>query len=68
MGVGAEAEEDHGEHHHRGGDQHDRLPLCEPHLSNQSLIHFYKSYVTDEEIIELNMTYVDTLEIQLFFT
>ena len=35
VGVGAEAEEGHGEQHHRGRDQHDRLPLCEPHQDDQ---------------------------------
>ena len=31
VGVGAETEEDHGEHHHRGRDQHYCLPRGEPH-------------------------------------
>ena len=35
VAVGAEAKEDHGQHHHRGRDQHDRLPLCEPHQDHE---------------------------------
>ena len=35
VGVGAEAEEDHGQHHHRGRDQHHSLPRGEPHQDDE---------------------------------